>query len=357
VPDRLNNPQESAIVVIQQRLHEDDVSGVALSREMGYTHLMIPMEHDPSRHCVTVLGIDEEGEEVKWEDPRTEDCELAWPERFTKGVCDDLKRDKGPHAWAGQYMQSPEPRGGAIIKRNFWQLWNEPSFPNFEFIVASLDTAYTAKEENDASALTVWGVFRENQDVLVGTEGLWMPRDQKSQVVKASEGNPRLMLMWAWQERLEFHELIQRVIDTCTISKESKGHPQFKVDRLLIESKAAGQSVGQELHRMFRSSGQLGIDLLDPTRYGDKVARVHAIQHLFADGMVFAPDKAWADMVIDQCAIFPKGSRDDLVDSTSQAMRYLRDTGFALQRKEYVVAAEEELGYKSHNSSMPLYPV
>ena len=94
VPTRMNNPEESSIVIIQQRLHEDDVSGTALSRDMGYTHLMIPMEHDTSRHCVTVVGIDELNQDVKWEDPRIEDYELAWPDRFTQKVCDDYKRDQ-----------------------------------------------------------------------------------------------------------------------------------------------------------------------------------------------------------------------------------------------------------------------
>ena len=114
VPDRLNSQTNSAIVVIQQRLHEDDVSGVALEREMGYTHLCIPMEYEPTRHCVTVLGLDENDDEIVWEDPRSEDCELAWPERFPQKAVDDLKRDKGPYAFAGQYQQSPEVRGGSI---------------------------------------------------------------------------------------------------------------------------------------------------------------------------------------------------------------------------------------------------
>lgn len=333
MPDRLNNPKESAIVVIQQRTHEDDVSGIALSREMGYTHLMIPMYHDPARHCVTVLGINPEtGEEIKWEDPRKTDGELAWPERFSEKVCLDLERDKGPHAWAGQYLQSPEPRGGSIVKRDFWQLWDRPTFPNFEFILASLDTAYTAKEENDASALTIWGVFRDENN------------------------NPKVMLMWAWQERLEFHQLVQKVIDTCVITPAPVKHPRFPVDKLLIEQKASGESVGQELRRMFRGSGKLGIDLINPNVYGDKVARVHAVQHLFADEMIYAPDKSWADVVINQCAIFPKGAHDDLVDSTSQALRYLRDSGFALKREEYSVVEEDELRYISASETRPLYP-
>jgi len=375
IPDRLNNQSESAIVVIQQRTHEDDVSGTALAREMGYTHLCIPMYYLPSHH-VNGYTIDDGkpviksfiGEEVNevtddnyfWEDPRIEDGQIAWPERFPIKVCEELRRDKGPYAWSGQYQQDPEPRGGSIIKRDFWQLWKEDKYPPLDFILASLDTAYTAKEENDASALTIWGVFREDLNANeMGTEALWMPRDTP-QVARGVSGSPRIVLMHAWQGRLEFNDLIQRVIESCTVDtpriSDRIGEPRFAVDRLLIESKASGLSVGQELHRLFRGTGRFGVDLIDPKQYGDKVARVHAIQHLFSDKMIFAPNKVWADVVINQCAIFPRGSHDDLVDSTSQALRFLRDSGFALKRTEYTIEVEEEMRYKSPNASSPLYP-
>lgn len=355
LPDRLNNPKESAIVVIQQRTHEDDVSGTALSRNMGYTHLMIPMEYDSSRHCKTFLGWNSDGSEKFWEDPRKRDGELAWPERFTEQIVNDLQRDKGPYAFHGQYQQSPEPRGGSIIKRDFWQLWEQKHYPPFEFILASIDTAFTAKEENDASALTVWGIFRDDVVRDVETAALWTPRDG-SQVTRQPEGNPKIMLIYAWQERLEFHDLIQAVIDTCTISRMPKKYPQFSVDRLLVEAKANGMSVGHELMRMFSGTGKLGIELINPTIYGDKVARVQSIQHIFSDKMIYAPDKDFSDMVIDQCAVFPKGSRDDLVDSTSMAIRWLRDMGFAPRREEYAVETEESMLYKSSRSLGPLYP-
>lgn len=331
VPDRLNNPKKSAIVIIQQRLHEDDVSGVAISRKMGFTHLMIPIRHDTKRHCVTVIGINPDTDEEKvWEDPRVEEDELAWPERFPEQVCDNLERDKGPYAWAGQYMQSPAPRGGAILKDEFWQLWDRDTFPPFEFMVASLDTAFTEKEENDPSALTVWGLFRDES------------------------GNPKVMLVYAWEERLQFNELVDLVTDTC-IRPSINGKPNFPVDKLLIEAKGSGQSVGHELHRLWRGSGRIGIELIDPKKYGDKVARIQSIQHLFSDGMIYAPDKGWADKVIHQCSVFPKGSRDDLVDTTSQALRYLRDQGFALIREEHSMAAAEELAYDNRMAIQPLY--
>lgn len=328
VPDRLNSPSKSAIVVIQQRLHEDDVSGVALSREMGFTHLMVPMRYDPFRHCISYSKLKET---PLWQEPRSEDGELAWEERFPDWVCDDLERDKGPYAWAGQYQQSPAPRGGAILKDDYWQL-SPNVYPPFEYILASLDTAYTEKEENDPSALTVWGVWRDEN------------------------GNPKITLIYAWEERLAFNELIEAVTDTC-IRPSITGKANFPVDKLLIESKGAGISVAHELHRMWRGHGRLAIDLIDPKKYGDKVARVQSIQHLFADGMIYAPDKVWAEKVVKQCSVFPKGSHDDLVDSTSQAIRYLRDQGFALKREEYSVEAADELSYDNRASLQSLYGI
>ena len=201
----------------------------------------------------------------------------------------------------------------------------------------------TAKDTSDQSALTVWGVFRE-APILSSTKDML-----------GIEGNPKIMLLYAWTERLEFHELINKVIDTCVPTPAPVAHPRFPVDRILIENKANGASIGHELHRMFRGTGKVAIELIDPKKYGDKVARVHSIQHLFADNMIYAPDKAWADMVIRQCSLFPRGSKDDLVDSTSQALRYLRETGFALKRDEYKVDVEDDLLYKGQ--LLPLYNI
>jgi predicted phage terminase large subunit-like protein len=357
IPDRLNSQKDSAIVVIQQRTHEDDVSGTAISREMGYTHLMIPMRYDPSRHCTTIIGYDPKtGQDKTWNDKRSEDGELAWPSRFPEQITDDLERDKGPYAWAGQYQQMPAPRGGSIIKDHFWQLWREEKYPTFEFILASLDTAMTAKDENNPSALTVWGVFREDTILKdVEQEILWMPR--QGQTLRQISGNPKIMLLWAWKGHLDFGDLVEKVIATCIPSPSPTSHPRFPVDRLLIEGKANGQAVAQELERMFRGSGRLGIEIIDPKQYGDKTARAISVQHMFADQMVYAPDKAWADMVIKQCALFPRGSEDDLVDTTTQALRYLRDTGFVLRRAEHEMEVEESLRYHSSGALRPLYPV
>lgn len=348
VPDRLNNPKESAIVIIQQRLHEEDVSGVALSRDLGYTHLCVPMEYYPHPF---INGYDVEGKiktfdssdpeaekpvKVFWQDPRAEDGEPAWPERFGPEQIEELKKAKGPYAWAGQYQQTPEVRGGSIIRYDYWQDWKDPKYPDMEFIVASVDTAYTEKEENDASAMTIWGLFYDENK------------------------NPKIILLYAWQDKLEVHELTKKIIDHCTVDSRELGIPRFQVDKLLIESKASGLSVSQEIRRIVGFNGKFGIELMDPRRAGvknnDKVARAHSILHLFADGMIYAPlSRAWCDEVVKQCAVFPKGSKDDLVDSTTMALRYLRENGLALLREESKFDYEAEFMYKSRQR--PLYPV
>jgi hypothetical protein len=105
VPTRLNKPMESAIVVIMQRLHEEDVSGVIIDKDLGYDHIMLPMRYEPGRSFPTMLGL---------EDPRTEEGELIFPDRFPEVVVDRDENAMGPYAVAGQFQQSPEPRGGGV---------------------------------------------------------------------------------------------------------------------------------------------------------------------------------------------------------------------------------------------------
>jgi predicted phage terminase large subunit-like protein len=332
--DRLNNIDTGSIIVIMQRVSEGDVSGTILELGFDYVHLSIPMEF--------VWQADENGEPyttaIGWVDPRwksnPEDCEgeLAWPERFPERAVEALKKEKGPYAWASQYQQTPEPRGGGLIKREWWMpadpyMTNDgQKFPPFSYVIASLDGAYTAEEQNDPSALTIWGIFSNEH------------------------GYNRAMLVHAWEKRLEFsgpkmdvlpgeHEsvyrrrcmpnwgLVEWVADTCT---------RFKADRLLIENKASGKSAAQSLRN---SHGRAGwsIELIEPK--GDKLARGMAVVPSFSQEMIYAPDRDWAQKTIDNTAIFPYGKHDDLYDSVIQAIKHLRDTG--LLRSDEDRRAEE----------------
>ncbi len=333
---RLNDPKTGAYVIIMQRLHEQDLTGHILSKNHGdWCHLMLPMRYDTTRHCVTKIG---------WEDPRTKDGELLCPERFGEPEVRDLEKRLGPFATAGQLQQTPQVRGGNIFKREWWQLWEAPDgkFPMLEFVLASLDTAYTEKQENDPSAFTVWGVFRDKH------------------------GNSKVVLLHAWEKRLELHgPEIPRLPGESTAAYIKRASPEwgliewvahscrrFKIDRLLIEAKASGITVAQEIRRLYANEGW-GVILIDP-KSQDKVARAYSVQHLFADGYVYAPEREWSDMVIDQMAAFPKAARDDLTDSTTQALRHLRDIGFAIRRQERAQADEEMAKHRSIDT--PLYP-
>ena len=353
VPTRLNNPDRSAIVVVMQRLHEADVSGTILDEQLGYDHIMLPMEYDERRATPTALGL---------EDPREEEGELLFPERFSAEVVDRDKRVMGPYATAGQFQQEPTPRGGGVIKPDWWTLWEHDIFPPCDYVVASLDTAYTTKQENDYSALTIWGIF--TSDISSITQNNYVSRDERGRRRSIADQNaafdegvkirdlldvnpesvPRVLLMGAWQERLEMPDLVQKVIKTCQ---------KMKVDTLLVESKASGISVSQELRRLMNNE-DFGVQLINPGSI-DKLSRLYSVQHLFSEGVIYAPDRIWSDLVIRQCEVFPKGKHDDLVDTVSMALRYMRERSLlvrAPERMAEIDAGRRHVGAKP----TPLYP-
>jgi predicted phage terminase large subunit-like protein len=362
---RLNNPKLTPIVVNMQRLHTKDISGLILDSDEEFVHLMIPMRFEERRKCVTVIlprdQVDEYGNElpeedqVIWSDPRTIPGELMWPERFDETSVNRIEKRLGPVMASGRLQQTPTPAGGSILKRDWWKgwdteeaaryglTWNEnrggiKEFPEFELIVASLDTAFGEKEENDYSALTVWGI--------------WVDRNK----------NPRAMLAYAWQKRLPLHGeeveqitgeakvnfkqrqkqkwgLVEYVADTCKF---------YKVNKLLIENKSRGMDVANEIRRLY-SREKWGIELVNPVK--DKITRTHSIVPIFADGVVWAPAYSdrymdWAEEVIKQCELFPKDEHDDLVDSVTQALKWLRDNSILVRADEVEAALEEEATYK-----------
>jgi len=338
VPTRLNNPKSSAIVVVMQRLHEEDVSGIILEKELGYDHIMLPMRYDPTRAMPTKLD---------YSDPREEDGELLFPERFPIEVVDRDEKAMGPYATAGQFQQTPEPRGGGIIKRDWWQLWDADAYPMMDFVVASVDTAYTEKTENDPSAMTIWGIYSQDTVAqatkVVAKNGTL--HDYSMQVSREyAEQHPKAMLMHAWHAHLPLHELVTKVAESCS---------RLKVDLLLIEGKASGLSVAQEIRRLYGSE-PWGVQIINPGSQ-DKMSRLYSVQHLFAEGLIFAPDRTWADQVITQCAQFPRAKHDDLVDTVSMALRHMRTAGMLTRAQEHLESIDQMK--KSPVKTAPLYEV
>lgn len=385
LPTRLNSPSESAIIVIQQRAHEEDVSGLILSKELDYEHLLIPMEWD-GRDYTTSIG---------WRDPRAErgiDGELAWPAMWPRKAVNSAKAAMTEFSVAGQFQQTPVPRGGAIFETAWWLPWppigdaeqaakwitkdGKIQYPPFEYLVCAVDTAFTEKQENDASACVVWGVFRTASGEATMMRG--SVEDPATMIRVASEERPKAMLVFAWQKRVTLHGtteerppgitdrewtsrewrerrqrnwgLVEWVIDTCR---------RYKVDRLIIEQQGRGHDLQQELLRL-HSSGDWTIELKHAQ--GDKRERAYAVQQLFSNGRIFAPQypdgsrPQWCQMVIDQFASFPRGSHDDIVDSGVYGLLHLRNAGILIRSEEYDEEITEELS-RLPGGPAPLYDV
>jgi len=365
---RLNDPKTGAFVVIQQRLSEEDLTGHIMSKNEGeWTHLCLPMRYEWQRHSYTSIGwhdprglddsgeplvaISEDGErlavdvEAQIELDRREG-ELLWPDRFGEEEVIILEKQLGPWAAAGQLQQRPEPKGGGVIKREWWKSWDSNIYPNMDLVIATLDTAYTTKTSNDPSAMTVWGVFSNDGRVQAPNHAVGRGQTRVDYERMYTETAPRVMMMHAWQGRYELHDLVLKVAETCRL---------MKVDTLLIENKAAGHSVAQEIRRMYGFE-KFGVHMFDP-KSQDKLARLYSVQHLFAEGLVFAPLTQWAEMVIAQVGQFPKGKHDDLVDTVSMAMRHLRDTGAIMRGEEFRAELSDTLAFSSNKDLAPLYPI
>ena len=336
---RITDPRTNAEIIIAQRLHEQDLPGHIMDTDPAFEHLMLPAEFEPQRRFHTSIG---------WTDPREADGDLLWPARFGRKELAQYRVN--PYEWSGQWQQRPEVRGGAIIKREWWQDYttDDGKVPACSYVVASVDPAYTEKQENDPSGFTVWGVWEDER------------------------GHSRIICLNAWRKRLELHgphidrlpgeteaQFIKRTQASWGLVEWiAHSCKRFRVDKLLIESKASGLSVAQEIRRLHSGQGW-GVHLVDP-KGQDKVARCYAVQHMFAEGMIYLPAysdgqyREWGQQLVDEFSSFPKGATDDLVDSSTQALRHIREIGLAVRRDE---RAALDSSARSHRANpLPLYP-
>ena len=304
LPTRVNNDQ-SAIVVIMQRLHEKDTSGIILKEALGYEHLMLPMEFEEARRCRTSIGFT---------DPRKEEGELMFPERFGPQTVKSYKKVLGEMAYAGQMQQRPAPAGGGILKTKHFQLWpHDRELPVFDYVVQSYDCAFTEKTSGDPTACTVWGSFTER-------------------------GKRGVMLLDSWAEHLGYPALRRKVIEEWhSIYGKTSSRKGKKTDAVLVEKKASGQSLLQDL----RASNIPAIPY-DPGSV-DKINRAHQVAPILELDCIWVPESSkepgrpvtWARPFLLQCEQFPNAEHDDYVDTLSQAMILMRDQGrFELEMAE-----------------------
>ena len=217
-----------------------------------------------------------------------------WPEFWSKDALTTLRNELPNAKWQAQYQQSPTSDVSAIVKREWWQIWEEEEPPKIEFCLQSWDTAFLKTQRSDYSACTTWGVFYRDDD--------------------AGRSQANIILLNAIKERLEFPELKQRAI---------REYKEWSPDSVVIEAKAAGAPLIFELRRM-------GVPVQDytPSKGSDKIARLNSVADIFASGRVWAPRKHWAEEVIEEVGSFPSSEHDDLTDTVSQALMRFRQGGF-----------------------------
>ena len=215
-----------------------------------------------------------------------------WPEFWSLDELEALRDELPPAKWNAQYQQSPTSEEGALIKRDWWKLWDHEDPPRCEYLLQSWDTAFSKSERADYSAVTTWGIFYPNEN----------PED------------PNIILLDAMKKRMEFPELKETAL---------RFYKEWEPDSFIVEAKASGAPLIYELRAM-----GIPVQEFTPTRGNDKIVRVNAISDLFASGKVWAPPKRWAEEVIEELAAFPNSDHDDFVDSTSQALLRFRKGGF-----------------------------
>lgn len=201
------------------------------------------------------------------------------------------KAGMDPRYWQAQYMQDPVSEEGALIKREWWQIWDKEDPPPCEFTIMSLDAAQESNNRADYNALTTWGVFYNEET-----------------------NNFNIILLNAIKKRMEFPELKRMVFEE---------YKEWEPDAFVVEKKSNGAALYQEIRRMGVPIGEF-----TPGKGQDKISRVNAVSDLFRSGIVWAPDRRWAKEVIEECNDFPSGTNDDLVDSTTQALLRFRQGGF-----------------------------
>lgn len=230
-----------------------------------------------------------------------------WPEYWPIEELETVKASIPANKWQSQYMQNPTSDETAIIKRDMWQKWTEGRPPDCDYTLMSFDCAFEAKQTADYSAMTLWGVWNNDED-----------------------GEDHVILLDAWRGKLEFPELKAKALEL---------YKEHEPDGVIIEKKATGAPLIYELRKM-----GIPVQEFTPSRGNDKIARLNAIADIFASGRVWAPDRRWAEEVIEEMVAFPYGKNDDYVDTASQAISRIRKGGMVRTRHDE--RDEDYYGYR-----------
>ena len=217
-----------------------------------------------------------------------------WPEFWKVEELEAVRASLSVQKWNAMYQQQPTNDEGAILKREWWRKWERDDPPAVDYIIQSYDTAYSKKETADFSVITTWGVFFPSMD-----------------------DGANIILLGVKRGRWDFPELKRVALDE---------YKYWNPDNVLIEAKATGVTLQQEMRRL-----GIPVTMYSPggRRTGtDKVSRANAVAPILESGLVWAPQTGWAEELVEECAAFPNGDHDDMVDSTTMALMRFRQGNF-----------------------------
>ena len=217
-----------------------------------------------------------------------------WPQFWSLKELQALKEELPNSKWMAQYQQNPTSETSAIVKREWWQIWEPENPPPCEFLLQAWDTAFEKTNRSDYSACTTWGVFYQEDD--------------------AGNRQANIILLNAFRDRMEFPELKRKAVEE---------YKEWQPDSIIIEKKASGSPLIYEMRAM-----GIPVQEFTPSKGNDKISRLNAVSDIFASGRVWVPNTNWAEEVVDEVASFPAGEHDDYVDSVSLAMMRFRKGGY-----------------------------
>jgi len=239
-----------------------------------------------------------------------------WPGFWPIDELEKVKMSIGLKKWNAQWQQQPTNDDGAVLKRNWWKRWKHDEPPECSYVIQTYDTAYSKKETADYSVISTWGVF-----------------------VPSADSGPNLILLSVKRGRWDFPELKR-------VAKDE--YRYWNPDNVLIEAKATGTPLQQELRKM-----GIPVTMYSPggRRSGqDKVSRANAVAPILESGMIWYPEQQeWAEEMVEECASFPNGSHDDQVDAAIMAWMRFRQGNFAS------LATDEEDEEKQQQEALEYY--
>ena len=222
----------------------------------------------------------------------------VWPKYWKLEELESVKATLPVGKWNAQWMQEPTSEEGALIKREWWKKWEHEDLPDVTYVIQSYDTAFLKKETADYSAISTWGIFYPEEG-----------------------GKPNIILLDSLKDRFEFPELRREALEQ---------YRYWKPDMVIVEQKASGTPLTHELRQM-----DIPVMTFTPSRGNDKHVRVNSCAPLFEAGLIWAPDEQFAEEMIEECASFPHGDHDDLVDSMTMAIMRFRQGGFLPHPEDY----------------------